>query len=131
MNIGTRVDDSGNWLPLLSLLVIAPILLWTSDPPQAPAPVAAASMPQNDFVVRNARVFDGMKILPKADVWVHDGLIKAIAPQIKAPAGTRSIDAAGDTLIPGLIDAHTHAYGPVLSQALIFGVTTELDMFTS
>jgi hypothetical protein len=29
-----------------------------------------------------------------------------------------------------LIDAHTHAFGDALHEALVFGVTTELDMFT-
>ena len=34
------------------------------------------------------------------------------------------------TLLPGLIDAHTHSFGPALEEALNFGVTTVLDMFT-
>jgi hypothetical protein len=29
-----------------------------------------------------------------------------------------------------MIDSHTHAFGDALEQALMFGVTTELDMFT-
>jgi hypothetical protein len=32
-------------------------------------------------------------------------------------------------VLPGLIDAHTHASGDALARALTFGVTTELDMF--
>jgi len=34
------------------------------------------------------------------------------------------------TVLPGFIDAHTHAFGDALERALVFGVTTELDMFT-
>jgi len=41
-----------------------------------------------------------------------------------------TIDGTGKTLLPGLIDAHTHTYGDALKDALAFGVTTELDMFT-
>ena len=46
------------------------------------------------------------------------------------PPGAEVIDGAGRTLLPGLIDAHTHAFGDALERALLFGVTTELDMFT-
>ncbi|WEV26171.1 amidohydrolase family protein [Streptomyces sp. 71268] len=39
------------------------------------------------------------------------------------------VDGRGKTLLPGLIDAHTHVFDGSLSQALRYGVTTELDMF--
>jgi imidazolonepropionase-like amidohydrolase len=42
------------------------------------------------------------------------------------------VDGNGKTLLPGLIDAHVHAYEKdVLEQSLAFGVTTALDMFMS
>ena len=44
------------------------------------------------------------------------------------PRGTKEIDATGDTLLPGLIDSHTHDWGDSPKQALLFGVTTELNM---
>jgi imidazolonepropionase-like amidohydrolase len=84
----------------------------------------------NSFVVRRARVFDGRKVVEQAEVWVEDGKIKAVGKDLKVPANIKTIDAAGDTLLPGLIDAHTHAWGTALREAEIFGVTTELDMFT-
>jgi hypothetical protein len=41
----------------------------------------------------------------------------------------RLFDGTGQTLVPGLIDAHTHAWNEdQLRAALVFGVTTELDM---
>lgn len=40
------------------------------------------------------------------------------------------VDGRGKTLLPGLIDSHTHAQLPSLEHALLFGVTTELDMFS-
>lgn len=82
------------------------------------------------FVVRHARVFDGEKLLPATDVSVENGMIVAIGNNPKVAAGTKEIDATGDTLLPGLIDSHTHTWANALQQALIFGVTTELDMFS-
>jgi imidazolonepropionase-like amidohydrolase len=84
----------------------------------------------NSFVIRHARVFDGHKVLNSADVWVENGKIRSVGKNLKTTAGVKVIDATGDTLLPGLIDAHTHAWGDALKEAEIFGVTTELDMFT-
>lgn len=84
-----------------------------------------------DVVFRNARVFDGTRVIAGQDVLVRGGRIAAIGKGVKAPDGVEVIDATGKTLLPGLIDAHTHAFGDALQQALVFGVTTELDMFTS
>ncbi|MGO9604745.1 MAG: amidohydrolase family protein [Candidatus Binataceae bacterium] len=84
----------------------------------------------NAFVVRNVRVFDGEKVIPKTDVAVAAGKIVAVGPNVAAPRGAQIIDGAGDTLLPGLIDSHVHIWTPdVLTSALAFGVTTELDMF--
>jgi imidazolonepropionase-like amidohydrolase len=84
----------------------------------------------NSFVIRNARIFDGERVSSQGDVWVQDGEIKAVGRNIKVPSDLKIIDATGDTLLPGLIDSHTHAWGDALRDALVFGVTTELDMFT-
>lgn len=95
---------------------------------QAPTAVSVAK----SLVIRNARIFDGAQLLPASDLWMEEGRIKAMGTKLDVPAGLASMDATGDTLLPGLIDAHTHAYQPDhLRAALIFGVTTELDMFTS
>ena len=96
----------------------------------APAFFLARANTGNTFVIRNARVFDGHKTLANTDVWVEDGKIKSVGKDLKVPSGVKAIDAAGDTLLPGLIDAHTHAWGDALKEAEIFGVTTEFDMFT-
>jgi hypothetical protein len=78
------------------------------------------------LVFRDARVFDGAQVLPRATVLVRNGRIAAVGPQVQAPDGARVIDAWGKTLLPGLIDSHTNVFGPeVLRAALVFGVTTE------
>ena len=84
----------------------------------------------SSFVIHNARVFDGEKIISGANVVVADGKIAAVGSDIQAPTDAQVIDASGDTLLPGLIDSHVHIWTrDVLASALAFGVTTELDMF--
>ena len=83
----------------------------------------------NAFVIRDVRVFDGERTIDRADVVVRDGRIERVGPSA-ADAGLPVVDGRGRTLLPGLIDAHTHTYGDARADALRFGVTTELDMFT-
>jgi imidazolonepropionase-like amidohydrolase len=75
-------------------------------------------------------VFDGTAVIPKATVLVEAGKIVAAGPDVAPPEGATIVPAEGKTLLPGLIDAHTHSWGDALQRALVFGVTTELDMFT-
>ena len=86
---------------------------------------------QPAVAVRNVRLFDGTRVVPAATVVFQDGRIVAAAADAKIPDGAKVIDGNGKTLLPGLIDAHTHVFGPALERALRFGVTTELDMFTA
>ncbi|MGE5243307.1 MAG: amidohydrolase family protein [Betaproteobacteria bacterium] len=86
---------------------------------------------QGATAVVNARVFDGERVLDRATVVFAHGRITAIGADAATPPGATVVDGAGRTLLPGLIDSHTHAFGDALARALVFGVTTELDMFTS
>lgn len=85
---------------------------------------------QSATFFHNVRVFDGERALPGRDVLVQDGKIVRIGSRLTAPKGATVIDGAGKTLLPGLIDAHTHVWDKALVTALAFGVTTELDMFS-
>jgi imidazolonepropionase-like amidohydrolase len=59
----------------------------------------------------NGLVFDGASDeLRDATVHVVDGRIAAVDPDAPAEAD-RVIDVRGQTVLPGLIDAHFHAYG--------------------
>jgi imidazolonepropionase-like amidohydrolase len=82
------------------------------------------------LAIRNVRIFDGSRVLAEDTVIVRNGKIAEIGKRLSLPADAQVIDGDGETLLPGLIDAHTHVFGEALKQALIFGVTTELDMFT-
>jgi imidazolonepropionase-like amidohydrolase len=76
-------------------------------------------------LIQGVRVFDGVRTISGADVLV-DG------DRIVEPDGLPAdvvVDGTGKTLLPGLVDAHTHTFDGNLAQALASGVTTELDMF--
>ncbi len=93
-------------------------------------PVAGQPPEPSSFVVRDARVFDGERVLERATVVVRAGRIVAVGPAAP-PADLPVIDGRGRTLLPGFIDAHAHATKEVhLRDALRFGVTAVLDMFT-
>jgi len=83
------------------------------------------------YAIRDVRVFDGQNVIEKATVLVRDGKIENVAAAMKIPADAQVIDGSGKTLLPGLIDSHTHIFGTALQQSLQFGVTTDIDMFTS
>lgn len=81
----------------------------------------------NSWVLTEVRVFDGDRLTEPTDVRVDGAVISAVGGHSRAEVVT-VVDGAGATLLPGLIDAHTHADEQALRQALTFGVTTELDM---
>ncbi|MES2127985.1 MAG: CIA30 family protein [Pseudomonadota bacterium] len=80
-------------------------------------------------LVQNVRVFDGATMHGSRSVLIEDGRIASADFHGAIPAGTRVVDGSGRSLLPGLIDAHVHAYQH-LDLPLLFGVTTQVDMFT-
>jgi predicted amidohydrolase YtcJ len=74
----------------------------------------------------NARIFDGEWALAADTVIIEGPVITAVGLGL-TPRG-RVIDGRGSTLVPGLIDSHTHTSVESLGDALRFGVTTELEM---
>lgn len=90
--------------------------------------------PETRFAIVGARVFDGIKDLGIHTVIVNNGVIEQIDSQdninAEALASLPIIDGDGATLLPGLIDAHTHTFGSARQDAVRFGVTSMLDMFT-
>ncbi|MGV9299164.1 amidohydrolase family protein [Amycolatopsis sp. NPDC003676] len=80
------------------------------------------------FVITGARVFDGETSLGIVHVEVADGRIASVGGD--RPDGVEVIDGTGATLLPGLVDSHTHTDAQSLRQALAFGVTTEFDMLS-
>jgi imidazolonepropionase-like amidohydrolase len=87
-------------------LILAALLLGA---PVAAQPDAAG---ETAILIRPARVFDGVN--PAAhDGWqvlVRGERIVAVGPNVAAPAGARILDLPGTTLMPGLIEGHSHLF---------------------
>ena len=65
----------------------------------------------------NVKIFDGFaESLTAGQVLVEGNAIKAVGTDLRAPAGATVIDGGGRTLMPGLIDCHTHLYATGVFQ---------------
>src|SRR5262249_38739459 len=87
----------------LALAVLVAACVFPNDcPGQAARPL----------LLKPARVFDGVAQQPHGGwvVLVRGQRVAAAGPadQVQAPADARVIDLPGMTLLPGLIDAHSH-----------------------
>ncbi|ADJ46698.1 amidohydrolase [Amycolatopsis mediterranei S699] len=80
--------------------------------------------------ITGARIFDGERLLDHTAVRLTGGRIAALGDATLLSPGDEHVDARGGTLLPGLIDAHVHLLPGAPRQALTFGVTTVLDMFS-
>jgi imidazolonepropionase-like amidohydrolase len=76
--------------------------------------------------ITNARIFDGENIVNDKTVTIDGSNIISVGGSV--PDNAVVIDAHGATLMPGLIDSHVHTDMSGLHDALLFGVTTELEM---
>jgi len=92
-------------LMLLTILVSAGVCCAQAAPPQAPHWVA----------IRAGRLFDGKSehLNSNRIVLIQDDKILAVGPpdQVKIPEGAEIVDLTKATVLPGLIDTHTHVFG--------------------
>ena len=84
------------------LLVFLAILVAAPSVAQQPAPI----------LLRPARVFDGVDPRPHAGwtVLVRGDRIEAAGPNVTIPAGARVVDLPNTTLMPGMIEGHSHLF---------------------
>ncbi|PPT06893.1 Dihydroorotase [Geitlerinema sp. FC II] len=75
------------------------------------------------LLIRNARVLLPGDRFEETDVYLENGRISRIEPNITATDNVRAIDAAGLTLLPGVIDPQVHFREP--------GLEYKEDLFTA
>src|SRR6185369_8798266 len=97
--------------------------------------LAAALSAPAQTVLLHATVIDGTAgaPLPDAAIVISDGRIAAMGPaaKIKAPVGAQVIDLTGKTIIPGIINAHSHiSDDPAikLRHFAQYGITSTIGM---
>lgn len=116
---------------------------------------AAAPLAAQDLAIRNATVITiANGDIANGTVLVRGGKITAVGRNVTIPAGVRVIDGTGKFVMPGVIDAHSHAAlenginegaesvtpevqiqtvgdNPVIYRALAGGVTAALQLHGS
>jgi len=87
------------------ITMVATALAWI-------APAAAETPPAAITLLKPARLFDGVDPKPHEgwSVLVRGDRIEAVGPDIAAPAGAIVIALPGTTLMPGMIEGHSHLF---------------------
>lgn len=73
---------------------------------------------KGDILIKNGTVLtitNGVK--ENTDILVKDGKISKIGQNLTAPNGTKTIDAKGKYVMPGIVDAHSHIALDVVNEA--------------
>ncbi|HEV7765959.1 MAG TPA: amidohydrolase family protein [Thermoanaerobaculia bacterium] len=99
----------------------------------------AQDVPSGTIALTNARIITmrGDEVIENGTVVINGNKISAIGANVSVPAGAKVIDAAGKTIMPGIIDVHWHgSFGAdqiipqqnwVTYASLALGVTTVHD----
>src|SRR6185436_706244 len=93
---------------LVLCIITLPVLIPAVPSAQTQSPTPKP--PETVYLLKPARIFDGESLHDRWAVLVRGEKIEAVGPasEVKAPADAKVIDLPGMTLMPGLIDAHSH-----------------------
>lgn len=84
---------------VLGAFAAAPLTLRAANPPDAP-PI---------ILIQNATLLTiSHGTIEHGSILIRDGKIAAVGQSVKAPDGAQVIDAAGQYVMPGIIDCHSH-----------------------
>ena len=84
------------------------------------AALLASPVSAEPLLLRPAKVFDGVNSAPHEgwSVLVDGNQIAAAGPGLTAPLGTKVIDLPGMTVVPGMIEGHSHLFLHPYNEAL-------------
>lgn len=100
--------------------------------------------PQGTVALTGARIITmnaGRDVLENATIVLEGGRISALGTGVAIPAGAKVFSVAGQTIIPGLVDAHAHPHiehstlhvieqqPSYLTAPLAYGVTTMVEVY--
>jgi N-acyl-D-aspartate/D-glutamate deacylase len=90
--------------------------------------VPAQEQTGNDIVIRNVRVFDGESVINNTSVLITNGKVAAMGANLSTPTRATVVEGKGCTLLPGLIDCHTHIRSRQdLEESLALGLRQGCD----
>ncbi len=111
---------------LLTAICCLPFAVAVADNKNLPETTAKSTV-----LLRAAQVFTGTELLKDAEVLVVDNVIAAVGKQhsLKSPRA-RIIELGDSTLLPGLIDLHTHLDFQKVPKDVVLkhGITTARDV---
>ncbi|CAD5221842.1 unnamed protein product [Bursaphelenchus okinawaensis] len=134
---GPLVNDE-NRAPTELLLQLRRFLLSTSEDGSGMASAASngtGGAGANPLVIRGGQIVNDDSIFA-ADIYIEDGVIKQILPNLEIPEQAEIIEAAGKWILPAGIDVHTEFSAGLTPDeflvnskaALIGGTTTVIDV---
>jgi imidazolonepropionase-like amidohydrolase len=113
------------------LLLLATLATACAAEPPRPALVSGEHEPDSGtLVVRCGRLIDGVSGEARTGVEIHilNGRIAAVGESLEVPEGTPLLDLSRFTVLPGLIDMHTHLAdrpGSTADLSVYFRITRE------
>jgi cytosine/adenosine deaminase-related metal-dependent hydrolase len=69
-------------------------------------------LPAQDILIKNGHIVTDRDLgdMPRADIYVSEGTIRHIGPDLATPRDALVIDADSKVVLPGLVDTHRHVW---------------------
>ncbi len=133
--MGKKIAEFVSGFALLLALVACGGEPHPSYPPRVPSTSRLEAIPAEALVIINGLVIDGTGAAPIPDgiVAMWGNRIVAMGPKenYAIPSEAELIDARGGTILPGIINAHTHGTADPATRRFSFllkGITTTCDL---